>query len=78
MNNGAILRQTPTLLISRWLIDPNGNVYQRDAKDENIIILPRLIAVFKAGGPKGNFLEVWDHRESGFQRLLCDFVSQGL
>lgn len=55
MNNGAILRQTPTLLISRWLIDPNGNVYQRDAKDENIIILPRLIAVFKGGGPKGSF-----------------------
>lgn len=47
MNNGAILRQTPALLISRWLIDPNGNVYQRDAKDENIIILPRLIAPFK-------------------------------
>lgn len=46
MNNGAILRQTPALLISRWLIDPNGNVYQRDAKDENIIILPRLIAPF--------------------------------
>lgn len=55
MNNSAILRQTPTLLITRWLIDPNGNVYQRDAKDENIIILPRLIAVFKGGRPKGNF-----------------------
>lgn len=53
MNNGAISRQTHTLLISRWLIDPNGNVYQRDAKDENIIILPRLIAVFKAGGAGG-------------------------
>lgn len=58
MNNGAILRHTPTLLISRWLIDPNGAVYQRDVKDENIIILPRLIAVFKGGGPKGNFLNV--------------------
>lgn len=54
MNNGAILRQTPTLLISRWLIDPNGNVYQRDAKGENIIILPRLIADFMGGRPKGN------------------------
>lgn len=57
MNNGAILRQTPILLISRWLIDPNGNVYQGDAKVENIIILPRLIAVFKrgrGGRPKGN------------------------
>lgn len=54
MNNGAISRQTPTLLISRWLIDPNGNVYQRDAKVKNIIILPRLIAVFN-GGAKGNF-----------------------
>lgn len=54
MNNGAISRQTPTLLISRWLIDPNGNVYQRDARDENIIILPRLIAVFKEGQPKGS------------------------
>lgn len=56
MNNGAILRQTPTLLISRRLIDPKGNVYQRDAKDENIIILPRLIAAFKGGGEraKGN------------------------
>lgn len=53
MNNGAILRQTPTLLISRWLIDPKGNVYQRDAKDENIIILPRLIAAFKGGGGRG-------------------------
>lgn len=50
MNNGAISRQTHTLLISRWLIDPNGNVYQRDAKDENIIILPRLIADFKGWG----------------------------
>lgn len=55
MNNVAILRQTPTLLISRWLIDPNGNVYRRDAKDKNIIILPRLIAAFEGGGPKGNF-----------------------
>lgn len=53
MNNGAILRQTPALLISRWLIDPNGNVYQRDAKDENIIILPRLIAPFKREGGGG-------------------------
>lgn len=61
MNNGAILRQTPTLLISRWLIDPNGNVYQRDAEVENIIILPRLIAVFKrrwGGGAKREFLDV--------------------
>lgn len=66
MNNGAILRQTPTLLISRWLIDPNGSVYQRDAKYENIIILPRLIAVFKGGGPEGNFLDVWHHTESVF------------
>lgn len=32
MRNGAILRRTPTLLISRWLIDPNGDVYQGDAK----------------------------------------------
>lgn len=55
MNNSAISRQTPTLLINRWLIDPNGNVYQRDAKDENIIILPRLIAVFNVGEPTGNF-----------------------
>lgn len=55
MNNGAILRQTPALLISRWLIDPNGNVYQRDSKDKNIIILSCLIAVFEGGGPKGNF-----------------------
>lgn len=55
MNNGAILRQTSTLLISRWLIDPNGNVYQRDGKDENIIILPRVIAVFEGRGPRGNF-----------------------
>ncbi len=58
MNNGAILRHTPTLLISRWLIDPKGNVYQRDAKDQNIIILPRLIAVFKGGGAKREFLDV--------------------
>lgn len=79
MNNGAISRQTHTLLISRWLIDPNGNVYQRDAKDENIIILPRLIAVFKWGGGWGRreYLDVWDHRESGFQRFLCGFVSEG-
>lgn len=55
MNNGAILRQNPTLLISRWLIDPNGNVYQRDGKEENIIILPHVIAVFEGGEPKGNF-----------------------
>lgn len=55
MNNGAILRQTPTLLISRWLIDPNGNVYQRDGKEENIITLPLVIAVFEGGEPKGNF-----------------------
>lgn len=76
MNNGAILRQTPALLISRWLIDPNGNVYQRDAKDENIIILPRLIAPFKregGGGACGN-LNVWDPRESRSQRLLCGFA----
>lgn len=53
MNNGAILRQAPTLVISRWLIDPHGNVYQRDTKCENIIILPRLIAVFKGGGEEG-------------------------
>lgn len=77
MNNGAISRQTPTLLISRWLIDPNGNVYQRDAGDENIIVLPRLIAVFKEEQPKGS-LDIWDHRESGFHRLLCGFVSEGL
>ena len=77
MNNGAISRQTPTLLISRWLIDPNGNVYQRDVRDENIIILPRLIRVFKEGWPKGN-LDVWDHRESRFHRLLGGFLSEGL
>lgn len=59
MNNGAISRQTHTLLISRWLIDPNGNVYQRDAKDENIIILPRLIAVFKWGGGDGAEGNIW-------------------
>lgn len=38
MRNGAILRRTPTLFISRWLIDPNGDVYQGDAEKENIII----------------------------------------
>lgn len=78
MNNGAILRQTPTLLISRWLIDPNSNVYQRDTKDENIIILPRLIAVFIGGVAKWEFQDVWDHRESRFQSFLCGFVSEGL
>lgn len=41
------MRQTLTLLIRHWLIDPNGNVYQGDAEDENIIILPPLIAAFK-------------------------------
>lgn len=46
------------MLISRWLIDPNGNVYQRDAECENIIILPRLIAVFKGRGARREFLRV--------------------
>lgn len=49
------------LVISRWLIDPHGNVYQRDAKCENIIISPRLIAVFKRrerGGGRQEFLDV--------------------
>lgn len=54
MNNGVILRQTPTLLISCWLIEPHGSVYRGDARDETVIILPRLIAAFKQGRPKGN------------------------
>lgn len=57
MNSGAISRQPPTLLISRWLIDPNGSVYQWDAKVKNIIILPRLIAVLKRGA-KREYLHV--------------------
>lgn len=75
MNNGAVSMQIPTFLISCWLIDPNGNVYRRDA-GENIIILPRVIAAFKEGQPKGSW-NIWDHREIGFYRLLCGFDSGG-
>lgn len=42
------------MLIRCWLIDPKGNIYQRDARGENIITLTCLIEVFKEGRPKGS------------------------